>query len=996
MSGAAPHARDSRTTRWAGLLLGTLVAMGALTWLFLRASLVDAERHFGYAHALLDLREADALVDSEVLATQKGLSLNYDGLTAHVKRSEMLGEKLGRPPEFLSAPDYIASRDAAAELRQALATKSSLVDLYKRKQAILKNSITYFPVAARMALDEEASLRLPDARGRLNRYVRELAVFAQNGDARHLERLRQSRLGLEQVRVGREDGALIEGLLLHGNLIERTFPEVDRLVREILGNHIRTRFEALTATYDAGYNRANLAAARYRFALFAAALLVTAYLAYLFQGLVRARDSLAVAHRELGERYAAQLESEKQLRLHATAFHAAHDGITLTDARGNILEVNPAFTRITGYTRDEVAGKNPRVLKSGRHDKAFYDAMWSQIEETGSWRGEIWNRNKLGEIYPELLSISAVRDRANSVVNYVAVFADISRLKEQESRLSHLAYFDALTELPNRVLLADRIFQGMQQAVRAGTLMAVCYLDLDGFKQVNDTWGHDVGDQLLVEMAGRLRQSVRGGDSVARLGGDEFVLLLLGLESINECALTVERLLLEIAKPLLVAGHTVSLPASIGVTTFPQENADADSLVRQADQAMYRAKQAGKNTYQMFDPEQDLTARTRNDRIARLRDALERNELMLYFQPRVDMRRGLVIGAEALIRWQHPERGVLPPSEFLPLIADHELIVSVGDWVIDSALAQMRQWRTEGINIRVSVNVAGRQLQHKDFVERVQTAIGRYAEVATQLELEVLETTALEDIAKASRVIKACGALGVRVALDDFGTGYSSLTYLKRLPADVIKIDQSFVREMLVSVDDLVIVEGVLGLARAFQREVVAEGVETTEHARLLLQLECEQAQGYGIARPMPAADLAPWIRGWRPEASWSAFRALRWDSADYPLLGAEVEHRSWISNLLVAVRDGKPPALTVFDGRTCRFCNWYNGRGMSVYGALPSLAAVESQHRELHRLAQHFGALFDAGKEEEALASVVDLLSHRDNLLRDIAALQIDIGVPR
>lgn len=997
MSAAPPSGRFGARRAMTVLTAGTAVVMLMLTWLFLHAESIDAGRHFAYTQALLAQREAQAQVNSEVLALRLELSRNYDALTGQMRHGLELSALLRAPPDFLPAQARESTRTAAEQLFLSLQAKADLVDMFKRRQAILRNSLAYFPVAAQAVLDDEKRVRSSPARDAVNHYARHLLAFARTADGNYLAQALEAKSNLDGIALPGADAALVGTLFRHGAIIEEATPKVDALVRGILDHPSGARLQELDSAYTDGYDIASAAATRFRLLLYGLALALTAYLGFIFVRLVSARNALATAHRELGERYNAQLLAERQLQLHATAFRSAHDGITLTDAAGNILDVNPAFTRITGYTREEAIGCNPRLLKSGRHDAAFYSAMWASIARSGSWRGEVWNRNKGGDVYPELLSISAVLDTNDKVTNYVAVFADISRLKEQESRLMHLAYFDALTELPNRVLLADRISQGVQQTMRGGKIMALCYLDLDGFKEVNDRHGHEVGDKLLVEMARRLRQSLRGGDTVSRLGGDEFVLLLLGMENIQECMATLDRLLLMVAGPMQLAGQVLSLSASIGVTVYPQENSDPDSLLRQADQAMYQAKQSGKNTFHMFDSEQDRSARSRHDRVTRIREALAREEFVLYYQPKVDLRKGTVVGAEALIRWRHPENGLLPPAEFLPHIEEHDLIIDVGKWVLDAALRQMEHWQSGGLVLEVSVNVAGRQLQHPDFVQDLSDLLKRYPGVADQLELEVLETTALEDMSKVSQVIQACKELGVRFALDDFGTGYSSLTYLKRLSADTIKIDQSFVREMLSDTNNLVIVQGVLGLARAFQLQAIAEGVETVDHGRLLLQLECNLAQGYGIARPMAAASIPGWVENWRPDPAWEAYRVMRWDEADYPLLVAEVEHRGWISSLLEASREGQPlPSESWADHANCRFGVWHGGRGHAMYGHLPGFAAIEGPHLALHELADRFNQHWRVGEVDQALGLITDLVMARDRVLDGMRALQAEIGVPR
>ncbi|MBI5753168.1 MAG: EAL domain-containing protein [Hydrogenophilales bacterium] len=567
-------------------------------------------------------------------------------------------------------------------------------------------------------------------------------------------------------------------------------------------------------------------------------------------------------------------EREKlhRLNLLASVFEHTHEGIVITDAERRILEVNPAFTTLTGYASNEVIGKTPGMLRSDRHDDEFYVGMQHALRETGHWSGEIWNRRKNGEVFAELENISAIRDANGQITHFVGIFTDITLQKQHEERLRYIAHYDALTNLPNRILLADRLHLALAQTKRAHDLMAICYLDLDGFKPVNDTLGHEIGDRLLMEVARRLAESMRGGDTVARLGGDEFVLLLPGLTTVDECEKGLARLLRRVAEPYPINGHKVGVSASIGVTLYPFDDADADTLLRHADQSMYSAKQAGRNRYQFYDFVQDQRQRARTDILDRMKAGLLAGEFRLYFQPKVDMRRGVVVGAEALIRWLHPERGLLPPMEFLPLLDGSDFAAAIDTWVLDAALSHLAQWKMAGLDLSVSVNISATLLQDERFPNRLGELLARHPTVpGGRLEIEVLETAAHEDIHRVSEVIDACSKLGVSFALDDFGTGYSSLTYFRRLPASTLKIDQSFVRDMLKDPDDLAIVEGVIGLAQAFRRNVVAEGVETAEHGILLLELGCDVAQGYGIARPMSAEALPAWVASFAPDPRWAA-----------------------------------------------------------------------------------------------------------------------------
>lgn len=414
--------------------------------------------------------------------------------------------------------------------------------------------------------------------------------------------------------------------------------------------------------------------------------------------------------------------------------------------------------------------------------------------------------------------------------------------------------------------------QGITQVRRRNKYLAVIFLDLDGFKAINDQHGHEAGDRLLMAISTRMVQAIREGDTLSRIGGDEFVALLLDLDNEGNAVQFLKRLLTATFEPVQLADISLQVSASIGVAFYPQqEDIDADQLLRQADQAMYQAKLAGKNRYHVYDAALDSSIRTHHESLNRIRLAMVKQELELYYQPKVNMRKGTVIGAEALIRWNHPEKSLLLPALFLPEIEDHPLAIELGEWVIDTALTQIERWRNQGLDIPVSVNVGARQLQQSNFVIRLCESLAAHPDVMrSYFELEVLETSALEDITKTTRLINECREFGVGFALDDFGTGYSSLTYLKQLPVSLLKIDQSFVQDMLIDPDDLAIIKAVIGLAHTFRLQVIAEGVETVEHGTLLLQLGCELAQGYGIARPMPADQLPKWAMTWRPHPAWT------------------------------------------------------------------------------------------------------------------------------
>jgi diguanylate cyclase (GGDEF)-like protein len=479
-------------------------------------------------------------------------------------------------------------------------------------------------------------------------------------------------------------------------------------------------------------------------------------------------------------------------------------------------------------------------------------------------------RRRNGEACTLHATLSTIANADGAVQYHVLVISDITEQRQQRDRLERQAHFDELTRLPNRARLMQMLSEAMSSADADGHLLTVCYLDLDRFKPVNDRFGHAAGDRLLVELAGRLRSALRSNelwsDAAGRLGGDEFVLLLRAT-TMEEARLAVERVLRVVAQPYVIdpSVDPVQVTASMGATVYPIDRSDADTLLRHADHAMYGAKQAGRNGYQFFDPENRRRNEERVMAIGRVQEALDKAEFTLHYQPKVDMRRGVVLGLEALLRWDHPQHGLIAPMQFLPLIENTGLSSRVGDWVLGQALEHLATWRRAGHDISVSVNVSARHLQEPDFALRLSELLARYPDApATALELEVLETAAHADIEATSALLARCRAIGVRFALDDFGTGYSTLTYLKQLPVDVLKIDRSFVHHMLDDAQDRAIVEGVIGLARTFQCVVVAEGVESPAQARTLLEMGCNIGQGTGIAAPMQASAVSAWIRDYR------------------------------------------------------------------------------------------------------------------------------------
>ena len=679
---------------------------------------------------------------------------------------------------------------------------------------------------------------------------------------------------------------------------------------------------------------------------------------------------------------------ETQLQLAASVFENSYEGILVTTPDNRVININPAFSRITGYSLDEIIGQNPRILSSELQDSEFYALMWKAVAEHGFWRGEIWNRRKNGEVYAEMLSISTIRNADGAVQYYVGVFSDISAYKKLEAELEHIAHYDPLTGVPNRRLLADRMHQAISRSQRYQQPLAVCYLDLDGFKPVNDRYGHNAGDRLLIEITHRLDTLLRANDTIARLGGDEFVLLLSDLAHAEEIHIIMERVLDAVNQPMIIDGNTVSVSASIGVSLSPPDEADADILLRHADQAMYRAKECCKNSYHLHDPEQDRQIRRHHDKLRRITQALEQNELALFYQPKTDIISREIIGMEALIRWHHPELGLLLPAAFLNDIHGTRLEITISQWVIEQALRQMSAWQHQGHQISVSINIGATHLLHADFMQHIVQALARYPEVApAQLELEILETTALSDLQQASHVLDNCSALGVRFALDDFGTGYSSLAYFRRLKVDTIKIDRSFVLNMLDSTNALDIVENVVRLAHGFNRMVVAEGIETIEHGALLVLTGCRICQGFGIAHPMPADEVVGWSRQWNAPATGDAMPpGLR--PQDIPLILAAQSHRKWVNRLIEQLINPDLDDATELNDTDCAFGRWYRSEGLSRYANLDEFRDIGPLHQHIHRLARELVPLSRAGHARLVQERIPEIQQVHTQLLICFAAL--------
>ena len=558
---------------------------------------------------------------------------------------------------------------------------------------------------------------------------------------------------------------------------------------------------------------------------------------------------------------------EEKLRLSDQVFESTAEGILVTDREARIIAVNPAFTSMTGYSLAEVAGQTPKLLRSGRHDADFYRAMWASLLETGQWMGEVWNRRKDGEIYPGWLTISAVRNAQGEVTHYIGACSNLTEKKCTEQRIHHLAYYDVLTGLSNRLLFEDRLRLALVQAHRSGAGVAVLFLDLDRFKTINDSLGHPVGDHLLQAVAQRLGKCLREGDTAARWGGDEFMVLLqdlgAGQQAVAQRASVVaDKIQQALSEAFTLDGHEILVTPSTGIALYPWDADNATDLIKYADTAMYQAKAQGRNNCQFYAAPMHKAITERLFLENELRRALQRSEFSLHYQPQVDIASACITGAEVLLRWRHPERGDIPPAKFIPFAEETGQILAIGEWVLKTALAQYRAWQAAGLSLpRISLNVSPRQFQQTDFIRRVQALVEEAGPSAWGLELEVTEGMLMQSSEGVCAVLDALKARGVKLSIDDFGTGYACLGYLRCFPIDELKIDQSFVRDITTDPDAAAIVRAIIAMAQGLDLRIVAEGVETKAQLAFLQQLGCPEYQGYLFSHPLPAEAFATLLR---------------------------------------------------------------------------------------------------------------------------------------
>jgi diguanylate cyclase (GGDEF)-like protein/PAS domain S-box-containing protein len=545
--------------------------------------------------------------------------------------------------------------------------------------------------------------------------------------------------------------------------------------------------------------------------------------------------------------------AEAQAKLHAEVFRNSTEAVLITDKKGYILSVNQAFLRITGHDSSEIIGKTPMLLKSSMHNNDFYNKLWSELQQYGYWHGELFDKRKNGEVFPARLSISAINNN-NETTHYVGMISDMSEQKQFQDKIRHLAYYDALTDLPNRVLFQDRIQQLASNAQRNNKPFAIILIDLDHFKNINDSLGHEVGDEILRQLAAQLFRNIRIGDTVARLGDDEFGVTLSQLTHPEDAAIAADKIIHLLKQPFLLDGHKIPVTASLGISIFPNDGDEAGLLIRNAEAAMNHAKTKHRNNYQFYSDEITNNTNKRLKLVAELNHALENNEFILHYQPKIDLNTGQLTSVEALLRWQHPVKGIIPPNEFIPALEESGLIIPVGDWVIKAACQQAMQWLAEDIESpRIAVNVSAKQFDKEHLINSIKSAIATYPGCADYLEIEITETTLMHDPIAAALILGKLKDMGIHLSVDDFGTGYSSLSYLSRFPIDTLKIDQSFIQQATTDSNNASITHSVIDLAHNLGIKALGEGVETQEQLDFLISLGCDFGQGYLFSRPVHA-----------------------------------------------------------------------------------------------------------------------------------------------
>ncbi|MDR2838377.1 MAG: EAL domain-containing protein [Azonexus sp.] len=851
MSAVVSHRKKwPRLVRAGGIIL--LIAL--LGVLFIRAEPISSKSHYAYLESLYRVQRTDAKLSAAVLASYSRLLHNYDLLARYLADIRTEEATLRNIPDGLPQTTRETLQFLVEQLMESQRDKERDINLFERGNSVLRNSQTHFPEAAE-AVMRQTSRQLPE----LRHFLHNIMALSTGIPVTDRESLKRQLSELRRLHPQGGKDQSIYYLLAHAEQIIERQPEVDILVKSILDPTSRTLLDDVLRVYTDGYEETQRLASSYRLVLYFVTLLLVAYALYALYRFERDRRQLATAHDELADRYAAQQAAERQLRLYATVFTHAAEGMAITDTQSRIIAVNPAFKAITGYAAEEVIGQTPAVLQSGQQGGDFYRAMWTDLLTHGHWQGEIFNRHKSGHIVPEWLSITAVPDNQGATAHYVGIFTDISERKESEERIRHMAHHDVLTGLPNRLLLEDRATQAIRQSKRHGKLLALVFIDLDRFKNINDTLGHEIGDQLLIQAAQRGLGVLRESDTLSRQGGDEFVVILPELERPEDAVLAVKKLLLALSRPYQLAGHELTVTGSAGIALYPDHGHDVSELLRKADAAMYQAKAEGRNTWCLFSADVGRTSLgelvLEND----LYGAMERGELLMYYQPKIDTASGKLAGMEALMRWRHPERGMVSPGTFIPIAEANGLIKNFDTWALHAVCAQQRAWLDAGLTaVPVAVNLSAQQFADHNLPQLVADTLAAYRLPARLIELELTESLLMKNAGRAADVLEKLNQLDIRVAIDDFGTGYSSLSYLKQFPVQVLKIDRSFVRGIDEDGEPVKLAAAIIAMAHELNLEVVAEGVEKEYQRDYLSRHGCDLLQGYLFGHPQPAADLVP------------------------------------------------------------------------------------------------------------------------------------------
>jgi diguanylate cyclase (GGDEF)-like protein/PAS domain S-box-containing protein len=808
-----------------------VLSLFATAWLVYN-SILTADRHHQALDVVDNLTTTDTRLTRAALEARMAPLANYDILNSELNQMRL---ELGEAINLVAKIDDPKISRVVVRLQHDLETRSTSVDDFRRDNAIVKNSLQYFPhVIHGLILAGEHEKEIPRADLAMLSHIMLLYLGQATPENRAQLDLWLTTVKQAKSHLSKESARKLDLGLSHARNIRDVLPRLDKITTQLTSSEISTEFKRLhdqiLVAERTQQNKSNLL-----------------FMAFVFSTLFMAIILLRVWRRRIGE-----------LNLASTVFDASPEGIMITDAKKKILNANPAFCKTKGYLKEELIGLTPNLLKSDKHPPDFYQEMWAYINKNGHWNGEIMNRNKAGNIIPEWVSINAVLNDNNEIVNYVAVYTDLLQRYEAEEKIRFLANHDPLTSLPNRRLLLDRLKQALAANARTGKDGALLFIDLDHFKTLNDSLGHGFGDLLLQQVAARLTVCVRESDTVARLGGDEYVIMLedlseSALEAAEQAKAVGDKILAALNQPYQLNSQEYRSTASIGVALFSTHGKTQEDLMKHADIAMYHAKQAGRNGVCFFDPQMQKAIHTRIDLEYDLRKALENQQFQMHYQIQVDDS-GYPIGAEALIRWDHPERGLVSPLNFISLAEDTGLILPIGQWVLETACAQLESWQQNALtrNLTLSINVSAKQFYQADFVAQVNAAVQHYGINPIRLKLELTESLLLDNTEETIIIMNSLKELGILFSLDDFGTGYSSLQYLKRLPLYQLKIDRSFVRDIVTDNSDQAIVRTIIAMAHTLNLNVIAEGVETEEQQLILQNSGCKHFQGYLFGKPEP------------------------------------------------------------------------------------------------------------------------------------------------